>query len=601
MAISEVDEAGLGAKFAVMRPFLDERAWRVYLGTEANALGYGGIAAVARAAGVSETTVAAGAEQARDPEALAVLAPGRSRRPGAGRPRAEEKQGGLREQLDGLLEEGRRGDPVSAVTWSILSLRDIARQLALRGFGVSKDTVARLMHEDGYSLLGMAKVLEGRQHEDRDLQFGNINAEIARAAGDGEPVISVDGKKKEQLGPRGRAGRSWRRTGDRVKVLSHDFPDPGGVTICPYGIYDIAANRGHVSVGASHDTAAFAVAAIRRWRQDEGSLRYPRASRLPVACDAGGANDWRSHLWKDQLAVLAAETGLRVEVMHFPPGTSKWNKIEHRLFCHITGTWSARPLMTADDAVAGIAATVTAQGLKCTAARDDRDYPTGLKVPPARVRELEDRHLDRSAFHGEWNYAFLPVPRPGTPEPGPGPRRPARVPAETLNHPALTGMGPAALTALAATLENQHGARREQLSYAARARRHGTGERRNAVPGGGKPSASTRLTLTDYLLALRLRDHLNLPTQAIACLLGIDRATVSHCAGDAARYLAAARTAPAAAPPPASPPGTPAELLAYAAANGIPLTIPENGQAMPERFRTRKTRPSTTHPKQATK
>jgi len=424
VAVSEADEAALAAKFAVMRQFLDERAWRVYLGTEANALGYGGTAAVARAAGASEATVAAGAGQARDPAALAALGPGRSRRAGAGRPRAEGRQPGLRQELGGLLEEGRRGDPVSAVTWSILSLRDIARQMTLRGFPCSKDVIARLMHEDGYSLQGMAKVLEGRQHEDRDLQFGNINAEIARAVEDGEPVISVDGKKKEQLGPRGRAGRSWRPAGDPVKVLSHDFPDPGGITICPYGIYDVAANRGFVSVGASGDTAAFAAAAIRRWWQGEGSLRYPRATRLLVVCDAGGANDWRSHLWKDQLARLAEETGLRVEVMHFPPGTSKWNKIEHRLFCHVTRTWRARPLMTAAGAVAGIAATVTAGGLKCTAVTDGNDYPTGLKVPPARVKEMERRHLDRSPFHGEWNYALLPVPRPAPePEPAPAPRQ----------------------------------------------------------------------------------------------------------------------------------------------------------------------------------
>jgi hypothetical protein len=591
MAIGRVDEAALAAKLAVMRPFLDERGWRVYLGTEANALGYGGIAAVARAAGVSETTVAAGAEQARDPQALAVLAPGRSRRAGGGRPKAEDGRPGLRAELDGLLEEGRRGDPMSAVTWNILSLRDIARQLTLRGFPCSKDTVARLMHEAGYSLQGMAKVLEGKQHEDRDLQFGNINAEIARAAGDGEPVISVDGKKKEQLGAYGRAGEAWRPKGGPVQVLSHDFKARDTVTAVPYGIYDIAANRGFASVGTSCDTAAFAVNAIRRWWLEEGQSRYPRAARLLVTCDAGGANDWRSRQWKDQLARLAQETGLRVEVMHFPPGTSKWNKIEHRLFCHITRTWRARPLMTVGDAVAGIAATVTSEGLKCTAVLDDRDYPKGLKVPAGRVKELEDRHLDRGAFHREWNYALLPVPRPA-PDPGPGPARPARVPAGILNHPALTGMDPGDLTALAAALHNLHGARREQRNYAKRARRHGTGERRIAVPNGGKPGAGTRLALTDYLLALRLRDHLALPTQAIACLLGIDRGTVSHCAGDAARYLAAARITPATAPPPASPPTTPAGLLAYAAANGIPLTIPENGQPMPEHFRTRKTRPT---------
>jgi predicted DNA-binding protein (UPF0251 family) len=602
MAISKADESALAAKFAVMRPFLDERGWRVYLGTEANMLGYGGVAAVARASGASQATVAAGAGEAGDREALAALPAGSSRRAGAGRPKAEERQPGLKAELDGLLEEGRRGDPVSAVTWNILSLRDIARQLTLRGFPCAKDAVARLMHEEGYSLQGMSRVLEGRQHEDRDLQFGNINAEIARAVEDGEPVISVDGKKKEPLGAYGRDGGTWRPAGDPVKVLSHDFKAKDTVTAVPYGIYDIAANRGFASVGTSCDTAAFAVNAIRRWWLQEGQSRYPRAARLLVTCDAGGANDWRSHLWKDQVALLAAETGLRIEVMHFPPGTSKWNKIEHRLFCHVTRTWRARPLMTVADAVAGIAATVTSEGLKCTAVLDDGDYPKGLKVPPGRVKELEDRWLDRSSFHREWNYALLPVPRPAPgPGPGPEPGRPARVPRDVLNHPALTGMDPEGLTALAAALESRHGARREQLNYAARSRRHGTGERRNAVPNGGKPNASARLTVTDYLLALRLRDHLGLPAQATACLLGIDRATVSHCAGDAARYLAAARITPAAQPPPPAPPRTPAELLAYAAANGIPLTIPQNGQPMPERFRTRKPGPPTTHSKPPSK
>jgi hypothetical protein len=240
MAVPVADEVALAAKFAVMRPFLDERAWRVYLGTEADALGYGGIAAVARASGASQTTVAAGLAEARDPAARAVLAPGRSRRAGPGRPKAEDGQPGLTETLDGLLEEGRRGDPVSAVTWNILSLRDIARQMTLRGFPCSKDVIARLMHAGGYSLQGMSRVLEGRQHEDRDLQFGNINADIARALEEGEPVISVDGKKKEPLGAFGRDGQAWQPGGDPVKVLSHDFKTRETVTICPYGIYDIA-------------------------------------------------------------------------------------------------------------------------------------------------------------------------------------------------------------------------------------------------------------------------------------------------------------------------------------------------------------------------
>jgi len=466
VAAGDADEAALAAKFAVMRPFLGERGWRVYLGAEANALGYGGIAAVARAAGASQTTVAAGAAEAADPGALAALAPGRSRRPGAGRPKAEDTPG-LKEALDGLLEQGKRGDPVSAVTWNILSLRDIARQMAVLGFSVSKDTIARLMHEDGYSLQGMSRVLEGRQHEDRDAQFRHINAKIAEAVAAGEPVISVDGKKKERLGAYHRDGRSWRRSGDPVQVRSHDFADKDTVTITPYGVYDLAANRGFVPVGTSHDTAAFAVNAIRLWWREEGQIRYPGAGRLLVTCDAGGSNSARCRLWKDQLARFAEESGLAITVCHFPPGTSKWNKIEHRLFCHITRTWHARPLMTIGDAVAGIAATVTAQGLKCTAVIDGNDYPDGIKISGERMRYLEDRVLDRSAVRGEWNYTVLPAPRPA-PEPGPAP---APAPEPGPDPAALAAVaGVAGLAALLAEISLPWQADREHRLTLARGR-----------------------------------------------------------------------------------------------------------------------------------
>jgi Rhodopirellula transposase DDE domain len=574
VAVSEPDEAALAAKFAVMRPFLDERGWRVYLGTEARALGYGGIAAVARASGASQTTVAAGAAEAAGP---AALAPGRSRRPGAGRPGAGDTPG-LKDALDGLLEEGKRGDPVLAVTWSILSLRDIARRMALLGFPCSKDTVARLMREDGYSLQGMSRVLEGSRHEDRDAQFRHVNARIEEYRAAGQPAISTDGKKKERLGAYHRDGRSWRRRGDPVLVRSHDFPDRDTVTIAPYGVYDIAANRGFVSVGTSHETAAFAVNALRLWWRAEGSLRYPRATRLLITCDAGGSNSARCRLWKDQLAVLAQETGLRVEVCHFPPGTSKWNKIEHRLFCHVTRAWSARPLMTIDDAVAGIAATVTSQGLKCTAVRDDGDYPAGTGVGDARMRHLEERVLERGEFRGEWNYALQPAPRPA-PEPAPAPRRPGRVPQRALNHPALTGVPAADLTAAAAALEAPFEALL-QLRYRAR---HG----RRARAAGAAPHGNRRLDVADHLLALRLRDHLGLPVAAVAALLGISGGSVSHVTALAADLLAGTRTALAAGPPPARLPRNPAELIAHAAAAGIPLTLPENGQPMPDHFRKR--------------
>jgi len=403
--------AVLAAKFAVMRQVADERTWRVYLGSEARALGYGGIAVVARAAGVSETTVAAGVSEIDSGE-LGALPPGRSRRAGGGRKRLQDKDLGLRPALRGLLEASTRGDPVVAVTWTTLSLREIAREMAARGHPCEKDALARMMHEDGYSLQGMSRTIEGRQHPDRDAQFRHINGMIAAFTAAGDPVVSVDAKKKEQLGPYHRDGRAWRPRGDPVRVRDHDFPDEQLGKITPYGVYDIAANRGFVTAGTSCDTAAFAVNALRLWWQREGSLRYRGATRLLVTCDAGGSNGYTSRLWKDQLAVLAEETGLQIWVCHFPPGTSKWNRIEHRLFCHITRTWRARPLMTVSDAVAGIAATTTCQGLKVTAVLDDAVYPKGIEISDKRMKYLEQRILDRHGTHGEWNYTVRPAPGP---------------------------------------------------------------------------------------------------------------------------------------------------------------------------------------------
>jgi Rhodopirellula transposase DDE domain len=587
MAVAEVDEAALAAKFAVMRGFLDERGWRVYLGTEARALGYGGIAAVARAAGASQTTVAGGAAEAADPEALTVLAPGRSRRPGAGRPGAGDTPG-LKQALDGLLEEGRRGDPMSAVTWNILSLRDIARQMGLLGFSCSKDAIARLMHRDGYSLQGMSRVTEGKQHPDRDAQFGHINAVIAEFRDAGDPVVSVDGKKKEQLGPFYRAGRSWRPAGDPVAVRDHDFPDEQLGKITPYGVYDIAANRGFAAVGTSRDTAAFAVNALRLWWQREGSLRYPHAARLLVTCDAGGSNSCTSRLWKHELAGLAEETGLAISVAHFPPGTSKWNKIEHRLFCHITRTWRARPLMTKEDAVAGIAATTTYAGLKCTAVPDEAIYPAGTQVSSQRMRYLEDRIIDRHHTRGEWNYAIRPAPRPApAPEPEPEPEPAGRCPQAVLNHPALTGMDPRDLDALAAALAVPCGARREHDSYTRRG-----GPRTRGTATADRRHGNRRLDLTGHLLALRLRDHLHLTTDLTGALLGVDRTTISHATTLTRQLIAASGTPlPPAAPPPGTRLRTRDDLLGYATAAGITLTIPQTATRTPKY--TRRKRPET--------
>jgi hypothetical protein len=581
MAVCGVDVAGLAVKFAVMRQVADERTWRVYLGSEARALGHGGIAAVARAAGVSETMVAAGVAEI-EAGGLDALSRGRSRRAGGGRKKTEEVQPGLTGALRELAEAGTRGDPVAEITWCSLSLRELGRELAARGFRCGKDAVARMLRAQGYSLQGMSRTVEGRQHPDRDAQFRRINAVIAEFRAAGDPVVSVDAKKKEQLGPYHRHGRTWRPAGDPVRVRDHDFPDEELGKITPYGIYDIAANRGFVSVGTSCDTAAFAVHALRGWWQREGASCYPGAERLLLTCDAGGSNGYRCRAWKDQLAVLAEQAGLQITVMHFPPGTSKWNKIEHRLFCHITRTWRGRPLMTPQDAVAGIAATTTYAGLKCTAVLDTNQYPTGQETSDKRMRYLEDRVLDRGAVRGEWNYTILPAPRPA-PEPEPGPQRPGRCPQAILNHPALTGMDPGSLDALAAALDVPSGARREQRNYTQRGHR-----RRNAIRNGDGSNGRRRLDLTDHLIAWRLREHLHLPLQAIGALLGVDASTISHATATATALLAGTGTPPPpTAPPPGTPPRTPAELLHYATTAGITLTIPENSQTMPEHFRRR--------------
>jgi transposase len=511
MAVGGDAVAVLAAKFAVMRRVADERTWRVYLGSEARALGRGGIAVVARAAGVSETTVAAGVSEIES-GGLDELAPGRARRPGGGRKRAEEKDEGLRPALRGLAEAATRGDPMAEITWCSLSLREIARQLAGLGFCCGKDAVARMLREEGYSLQGMSRVLEGRQHPDRDAQFRHINAVITQFRDAGDPVVSVDAKKKEQLGPYHRDGRSWRPAGDPVRVRDHDFPDEELGKITPYGVYDITANRGFAVVGTSCDTAAFAVSTLRLWWQREGSLRYPAARRLLVTCDAGGSNSCTSRLWKDQLAVLAAGTGLEIVVCHFPPGTSKWNKIEHRLFCHITRTWRARPLMTAGDAVAGIAATITGQGLKCTAVLDQAVYPRGMQISGQRMKYLEDRILDRHDTRGEWNYAVRPVPRPG-PDPGPDPP-PGPDPALLQSLAALAGI-PALDTLLAAVTVTWHADREHRLHL-------DRGHARRKASGGGPRKLPFQAIITAAACHLRLR----MPFRLLGELFGVDESTI---------------------------------------------------------------------------
>jgi transposase len=552
--------ARLAEKFSEFRPHADERAWRFYLGSEARAYaresgcGMGAaVAVVAAAAGVSRATVTAGAGDLAEG---AGPMPGRVRRAGAGRPRAEESQPGLGPALRGLLEAATRGDPVTAVTWTTLSLRELERELAARGFRCRKDAVARMLHEAGYSLQGMSRVLEGRQHPDRDAQFRHVNAMIAQFAAAGDPVVSVDAKKKELIGPFHRPGRSWRPAGDPVKVRDHDFPDRQLGKVTPYGACDIAANRGFVSVGTSHDTAAFAVNALRLWWRAEGALRYPGARRLLVTCDAGGSNACTSRLWKDQLAVLAAETGLEVAVCHFPPGTSKWNKTGHRLFCHITRTWKARPLMTRQDAVAGIAATTTYQGLKVTAVLDDGFYPDKVKVGGKRVKYLEEHVITRHGPHGEWNYTV----RPAAPEPAPPPGPDLEALA------ALAGI--AALPALLAAVAAPWQADRDRRRHLAR----GAPRTRNS---GGTP---WKLPFEAIVTAAACHHRLGMPYRLLSEVLGAHESTISQAVRRISPLLAPHGITPATAGPRIT---TLTRLREHATArgvtiNGIPPQKPQN-------------------------
>jgi Rhodopirellula transposase DDE domain len=579
MGADDVNAAVLAGKFAEMRGHLNERSWRLYLGSEARALaelGDCGLAAavsvVAAAAGVSRATVSAGAGELAGG---AEPAQGRLRRPGAGRPKAEDAQPGLREALDEVLEAGKRGDPMAAVTWNILSLRNIAGKLAARGFAVKKDAVARMMRADGYSLQGMSRVKEGKQHPDRDAQFGRINDMIDLFILAGQPVISTDTKKKELIGEYGRAGRTWQPRGEPVQVRDHDFPDEDTARICPYGIYDIAANTGFVSVGTSHDTGAFAVNAIRLWWQHEGCLRYRDAEYLLVTCDAGGSNGHRCRLWRQQLTELSQETGLSVIVMHFPPGTSKWNKVEHRLFCHITRTWSQSPLLTLDDAVAGIAAATTGQGLKVTAMRDDAEYPVGTEISDRQNKDTEDRFIDRDPGHGGLCYLVLPRPR-AVPEPEPGPAGP---------DPALT----AALAALAGIPGLQELRERAALDWTA-AREHqltlkrGGTRRRAGNAGGYRGSGYGKLSEQAILAAAACHIRLGMTWALLGRLYGVHHSSISVPAAGAITILGKHGITRQPGDPRITTPG---RLLEHAAAAGITLTIPDtapgkNGNRHPE-------------------
>jgi transposase len=435
----------LAAKFETILPHLDERQRRLLWGAEARALGHGGIRLVAQAAGVREATVSLGvSELEAGTEPL-----GRARRSGGGRKRAADTDPGLVPALLALVEPEEPGDPMSELKWTTKSTRTLAGELARQGHKVSADTVGDLLREQGFSLQGNARTIEGKQHPDRDAQFRYISGQVRAYQDAGDPVISVDTKKKELVGEFRNAGRQWRPKGQPVRVRDHDFASEAEGKAIPYGIYDLAANAGWVNVGTDHDTAAFAVESVRRWWNARGRTDYPAAERLLITADAGGSNGYRTRAWKTGLAALAAESGLEITVCHFPPGTSKWNKIEHRLFSHITMNWRGRPLTSHEVIVQSIAATTTATGLTVHAEPGPASYPAGTQVSNAQMKALP---LTRHDWHGDWNYTLRPeppAPPPPRPEPGPG--------HAAWAHPALTGLTPAAWDQLLTTVHTQAG------------------------------------------------------------------------------------------------------------------------------------------------
>src|SRR6266487_3125499 len=397
----------LAAKFAVIFPHLDERQRRLLMAAEARALGHGGIRLVARAAGVREATVSLGVDELDSGEAPL----GRARRLGGGRKRAADVDPGLRPALLALVEPDERGDPMSPLRWTTKSTRNLADELTRQGHKVGADTVGDLLREEGFSLQGNTKTLEGTRHPDRDAQFRYISEQVKAHQATADPVISVDTKKKELIGEFKNAGRQWRPAGQPVATRTHDFPGDSAGKAIPYGVYDVTADAGWVNVGTDHDTAAFAVESIRRWWKAAGSGDYPAARRLLITADAGGSNGYRTRAWKAELAALAVETGLEITCCHFPPGTSKWNKVEHRLFSHITMNWRGRPLTSHEVIVNTIAATTTRTGLKVHAELDTGDYPKGIKISDREIKNLEKQNvLRRHDFHGEWNYCLVPGP-----------------------------------------------------------------------------------------------------------------------------------------------------------------------------------------------
>jgi hypothetical protein len=398
---------GIRNKFELLRPLMNERLRRQWAACETLTLPRGGATLVAQATGLSRTTIWAGRKELRQQLDLPPedIQPQRIRALGGGRHLAEDDDPALIRDLEALVEVSTRGDPQSPLRWTCKSTRNLAAELNRLGHCVSHVTVAALLHDLDYSLQGNRKTKEGKEHPDRDAQFEHINRQVRAFQRQGQPVVSVDAKKKELVGDFKNPGREWHRRGQPEEVRAKDFPDKRLGKVIPEGVYDLTHNEGWVSVGIDHDTADFAAESIRRWWQEMGRPLYPRAKKLLLTADAGGSNGYRCRLWKVALQRLADDLGLRTSVCHFPPGTSKWNKIEHRMFCHISKNWRAKPLSSRAVVVNLIGNTKTKAGLQIQAELDTNTYPTGIEVSD---EELAAVHIVRDGFHGEWNYTIAP-------------------------------------------------------------------------------------------------------------------------------------------------------------------------------------------------
>lgn len=394
--------AAVRRRFATLEAVIDERTRRLLVAAESSVWGPGGISVVSQATGVSRQVIRQGLRELKE---VPVVPSGRVRRPGGGRKKTRVKDPSVVVDLERLVEPVTRGDPESSLRWTCKSVRNLAEELKRQGHQVSYPVVAELLHELGYSLQANRKTKEGSRHPDRNQQFEHINARVEQAIHRKQPVISVDTKKKELVGNFKNHGVEWRPKGKPEKVRVHDFVIPEQGRVAPYGVYDLAANSGWVSVGLDHDTASFAVETIRRWWHALGQEKYPKAHSLLITADGGGSNGSRLRLWKLELQKLADETGLIIAVSHFPPGTSKWNKIEHRLFSFISKNWRGQPLTSLEVIVSLIAGTTTKKGLKVHAEIDRRRYPAGTKVSDSEMAEI---NLRRDEFHGDWNYEIHP-------------------------------------------------------------------------------------------------------------------------------------------------------------------------------------------------